>query len=322
MRPLPVQPLRQSRYRGERATVPLARLPPGKGTNSVVRPPRESCSTGMHQHAGHLNIHDYGDDQVTCASTPASNLDDPSVAESNLIPLNLFSHVFNEIKKRQDELQQNCDKFRVEVTARLERLESFVAMPDSARAKPTIREYVEEQDLYNGLISHEITRQIAILEYAFCTEVTSTANLAWANNVESLHRTLEARLLDMKAETTTNCEGLRETLQYHIGVSQANLRGMESRFDQLEWRLEQTVHALPEAGPKPQIVASVQNFGPIQSPAVMTSKPAASLRTRSLEAQPQSRQDLDCLHERLAGKVSGIVSVLNRSSETTTYLGK
>jgi len=141
-------------------------------------------------------------------------------------------------------------------------------------------------------------------------------------------------------------ERLRETLQHEVGILNANFQGVESRVELLEMLSQQTPEGpvsqgLLQQSPRCATEAAVESCwrwpcaaqrhthcgpqsccpGPVSSSSVASAQPQGAGSPRPVtpstyrSALPQERQDLDGLQRRLVGKVSGIVSVLNKSCE-------
>jgi len=258
-----------------------------------------------------------------------------------------------EIQKCQVELRKRFEIFVSDVIARLGRLERSAAIADnSSRAvSHSVKESAGEEDdagPVDEVISQQVTRQLAVLGDMLRTEVSSASQLAFGNGLERLQGTLkaevaehaavsEAGLIEAKATMAASVERLRETLQHEVGILCANLQGVESRVESLE---RQSESGLPGLSPRlrtsqvalqesprcaaettigsPRFISATQTchraMVSSRSMALPLPQGAGSPRTVT-RSRPQERQNLDGLQQRLAGKVSGIVSVLNQSCE-------
>jgi len=263
----------------------------------------------------------------------------------------LLDEALSEIKKSQDELRKRFDRFTAGTTLRLERLERPAAASEGSSTSTlrTIKEFAEEGGLgqVDETISREVSRQVALR-----TEVSSALQGTLGNDIARLQGTLkaeaaehaavsEAGLIEAKATMAASVERLRETLQHEVGILHANLQGVESRVERLEGQPELTLRnslnyshisqSLLQQSPRCAVekgVGSVRHVSrttPVTSRRVVLAQPQGAGSPRPVTPStnrirpPQERQALDGLQQRLAGKVSGIVSVLNRSCEARSY---
>jgi len=331
----------------------------------AVSPRNEAKPLGLQQRQTYVRSQDGGAGGVPSATVSAA-CDDVIVAEeqtpafSDEHPASSSSGhhsdeasmAFPEIKKCQEVLMTHLDCFVSDVIARLERLERPAAVSNGKRTTlSTIKESEEPVDgfgLMDGIISREVTRQLAVMGDMLRREVSTASQVALGNSSERLQGTLkaeiaenaavsEAVLIEAKATMAASVERLRETLQQEVGILHVNLQSAESRIKLLERRSEQalqgpTSQALLQQSPRsvaeavvepPRLISAPQSCRPalVSSRGVapsagspVTPRPVTLPTNRS--RLPRERQTLDRLQRRLAGKVSGIVSVLNQSCET------
>jgi len=229
------------------------------------------------------------------------------------------------------------------------------SISSSITTLPTIREFEEQGNgfgLIDGVISREVARQLAAVTGDVLGRAVSNASQgAFGNSIERLEETLkaeaaehaavsEAGLIEAKATMAASVDRIRETLQHEVDVLHKNLLVVESRFKLLERQSEQALQipisqALLQQSPRcaaeaaaepPRFISAPQSRHPalVPSRGVAMAQPQGAGSPRSVIQEsnrnrlPQERQTLDGLQRRLAGKVSGIVSMLNQSCEANS----
>jgi len=335
-------------------------LPSPRPAAVSVSPRNEARPLGLPQRPTNMQPQDGGVGTVP-SGTASAACHDAIVADEQQPTPSMSSHYFDEaptafpeIKKCHVSLMNHLDCFVSDVIARLERLERPAAISDgsSRTTLRTIRESEEQGDGFvpiDGVISREVTRQLAVMGDLLRREVSTSSQVALGNSMERLQVNLkaeaaehaavsEAGLIEAKATMAASVDRLRETLQHDVGILHANLHSVESRVKLLERPPEQALqgpmsHTLLQQSPRcaaevvaesPRFISAPQSCRPalVPSRGVASAQPQGAGSPRpgapatNRNRLPRERQTLDGLQRRLAGKVSGIVSVLNQSCET------
>jgi len=261
-------------------------LPSPRPAAVSVSPRNEARPLGLPQRPTNMQPQDGGVGKVP-SGTASAACHDAIVADEQQPTPSMSSHYFDEaptafpeIKKCHVSLMNHLDCFVSDVIARLERLERPAAISDgsSRTTLRTIRESEEQGDgcvPIDGVISREVTRQLAVMGDLLRREVSTSSQVALGNSMERLQVNLkaeaaehaavsEAGLIEAKATMAASVDRLRETLQHDVGILHANLHSVESRVKLLERPPEQALqgpmsHTLLQQSPRCAAVMCTYN---------------------------------------------------------------